>query len=607
MTSIVNRQSSISNPYRFAARLLTLALLISNRAVPAQSSEATISGVVTDAQGAAIEGAAVTATDACTGVKTRARSNESGFYSLRFLPIGEYVITVEYPGFRRYFREGVILTTGQVLGLDISLQLGAVSQSVNVTAAASTLETRTSDVGQLVDNVFGGTVGGPVRRDKTFFFCSYEGSRRRDGFTRTLTVPTVLERSGDFSQTFDAQGRLIRIHDPATTITQNGHTTRLPFAGNRIPQNRMDPVALNLLQFYPLPNRAPDNITGANNFRSNYVTALTRNNYLVKIDHNLGSKDKLSGRYLYNSDDIANTSVFPAPAAETMIDAVRHQHYYYASWTRVISPALVNELRFTYGTRINHQLTKGLGGGWPSTIGIRGVPDDAFPEFVVAGVTTIGSNQQERRQYPIQQYQWVENLSWVRGRHSFKFGGEVRPSYNYEVNLPTVSGSFNFGTQATGLPGSAGTGNGFASLLLGFANSFTARQTEILDRHSWYLAAFAQDDWTVRKDLTLNIGLRWETDTPIVDVNHRMNGFDPNAINPVSGTPGVVRFAGVNGWRTKPYSTDVNNFGPRFGFAWKVFGSQKTVVRGGSASSTPIHLTAVSQPPLRWGSSYRRT
>ncbi|MDQ6701182.1 MAG: hypothetical protein M3Z36_13460, partial [Acidobacteriota bacterium] len=239
------------------------------------------------------------------------------------------------------------------------------------------------------------------------------------------------------------------------------------------------------------------------------------------------------------------------------------------------------DFRFTYANRINHQLTKGLGGKYPEKLGITGVPDNAFPQFTAAGFSALGSNAQERRQYPIEQYQIVNNVSWVRGKHSFKFGGEARPAHNYEVNLPTGSGAFGFATTPTGLPGNAATGAGLASLLLGFPTSFDARQTEVLDRSSWYLAGFAQDDWTVRGDLTLNIGLRWETDTPIVDKNNRMNSFDAHAINPVSGTPGVVRFAGLNGFPAKPYKTDWNNFGPRFGFAWKPFGSQTTVVRGG--------------------------
>src|SRR5262249_4767728 len=125
------------------------------------------------------------------------------------------------------------------------------------------------------------------------------------------------------------------------------------------------------------------------------------------------------------------------------------------------------------------------------------------------------------------------------------------------------------------------TGIGMASMLLGFPTAFAARQTQILDRRSKYLAAFAQDDWTVGRDLTINLGVRWETDTVMNDTLNRFNSFDQTPINPVSGTPGVVKFRGVNGWRTTAWDTDWNNFGPRAGFAWKPFGSMKTVVRGG--------------------------
>jgi hypothetical protein len=193
----------------------------------------------------------------------------------------------------------------------------------------------------------------------------------------------------------------------------------------------------------------------------------------------------------------------------------------------------------------------------------------------------VGAANQERRQFPIEQYQIVNNLSWVRGKHSFKFGAEIRPSYNYEINRPTASGSFNFSLLGTGQPGVAASGNGLATMLLGFVTGFTARETEILDRKSNYLAAFVQDDWNVTRDLTLNIGLRWETDTAMGDSNNRGNAFDTTQINPVSGTPGVIKFLGVNGWREHAlYQTDWNNLGPRFGFAWKPFGSTKSVLRG---------------------------
>src|SRR5262249_21395626 len=153
-------------------------------------------------------------------------------------------------------------------------------------------------------------------------------------------------------------------------------------------------------------------------------------------------------------------------------DAERHQQYWYMSWTRIVTSALINEFRFTYSNRINHATTKGLDGNWPAKLGIKGVPDNAFPQFVTAGVTNLGSAAQERRQLPIEQLQFVNNLSYVRGKHAFKFGVEVRPGRNYEANLPTASGAFTFATMPTGQPGSAATGIGMASMLLGFPTAF---------------------------------------------------------------------------------------------------------------------------------------
>ncbi|MBM3739320.1 MAG: TonB-dependent receptor [Acidobacteria bacterium] len=693
---------------------VTLGALISL----AQSPTATISGIVQDAQGAVVAGARIQAVHGRTSARVNTESNATGLFSLRQLDIGDYSVEVEHTGFRRYVRSGIRLTTGQSLELNVTLELGAVTESVTVSAAASLLDTRTSEVSQLVEskavedlplgdrrsmnlvqitgaavfvnydsgqkpnfslaggrtqrqmfwidggtgqnmrlgagqvdldppvetlqevkilsssmaaeyggsaggnvvvttksgtnqfhgsafeyvrnekfdapnffapiadgrkqraplryNVFGGTIGGPVRKDRTFFFFGYEGSRRRDGLVRTLTVPTEVQKAGDFSQTVNAQNRTILIYDPATTAGN----TRQPFAGNRIPAARVDPVAAKLLPFYPVANREPDAVTGANNFRSNYVNSLTRNNYTARVDHTLSSKDRLTGRFLYNSDDMSNSSVFPDPGADTLNSADRHQNYWYGTWTRTFAPTVLNDFRFTYSNRINHAKSAGLGGDYVSRIGLRGVESGAFPLFAAAGFTSLGSNNQERRQFPIEQYQVVDNFSWIRGRHSFKFGAEARKSMNYEVARPMFAGAFNFGVLPTGLPGNAQTGSGLATMMVGFPTAFNQRETEVLNRSSWYLAGFAQDDWSLHRDFTLNIGVRWETDTPVVDANNRMNGFDLNAVNPVSGTPGVVRFMGVNGFRTSPFDTDWNNFGPRLGFAWKPFGSAKWVIRG---------------------------
>lgn len=706
------------------------ALLILAAPAFAQSQLASVSGAITDGSGSAIAGATVTASNAATGLLRTAQTNETGYYSLRDLPIGSYTINVEQQGFRTYLREGLVLSTGQAMSLNVSMEIGAVNETVVVTDQAPLLETRTSDSSQLVEarnvqdmplgdrrtmniiqmtgaavfvnydsggkpnfslaggrtqsqnfymdggtiqnmrlgigqvdtdppvetvaevkvlsnsyaaefggsaggvivattksgtnqlrgsayeylrndkldaanffapirdgekaraplryNVFGVTAGGPVfipkffdGRNRAFFFFAYEGSRRIEGFTDQFTVPQVEQRTGDFSKTLTAAGSLVRVYDPLSNQVVGGGVQRTQFANNIIPTTRIDPVGAAFIPFYPLPNKAPANLTGANNFSTNYSQKLTRDAYLAKGDYNLTDKDRVSFRYMYNSDNLDYSTVMTDIGAENRVPALRHQNFYYGTYTRTITPTVVNEFRFTYGDRINWTRAYGLGGNWPSKLGLKGVPDDSFPTMAVTGMRTMGAGNHERRQFPIRQFQYIDNLSWIHGRHSLKFGYEFRRSINYEVNRPSVSGSFAFSPLSTGNPGVNGTGFGLASLLSGAPLTFASRETQVLDRYSDYIAWFAQDEWTVSQNLTLNLGVRWETDTPIHDRNSRMNGFDPEAINPVSGTPGVVKFMGVGGFRTSPYNTDLNNFGPRFGFAWRPMGSEKTVIRAG--------------------------
>jgi hypothetical protein len=430
-------------------------------------------------------------------------------------------------------------------------------------------------------NLFGGTVGGPIIRNKTFFFFDYEGSRRRTGYTSTMTVPDQLQRSGDFSKTTNAAGARIAIYDPATTVASGSTFVRQLFANNIIPTNRLDPVATKIVGYFPLPNRAATSLAGANNFAANGVNTLTHDFWSLKIDHTFGAKDRITGRYMFNRDNTNVISPFPDPGPDPTTFNDANQKSGVVDWIHSINPSTVNDFRVNIASRVAHAMSAGVGGGYPEKLGLKGVSNNAFPNIQTAGMTAMGNTNQERQQYPIDQQQFVENISTLRGRHSLKAGFELRRSRNFEINLPTASGSFSFTTQPTGQPGNAATGVGLASLLLGFPTSFTAQQTDELDRYSYYLAAFVQDDWSVTRSLTLNLGMRWETDTPITDKNNRMNGFDQNTINPVSGTPGVIKFMGVNGFRTQPFPTDGNNYGPRIGFAWKALGTERTVVRGG--------------------------
>jgi hypothetical protein len=214
-------------------------------------------------------------------------------------------------------------------------------------------------------------------------------------------------------------------------------------------------------------------------------------------------------------------------------------------------------------------------------LGLKGVDNRAFPRVNVAGFTSLGMATHERIQMPIHDTHVVDAISVFRGAHSLRFGGELRLARNVDNFFELVSGQLGFVVQATAQPGVNNTGSAFASMLTGFVTSGEVRATDELDRRAKYLGFFFQDDWKVTRNLTLNLGLRWEAHTPRFDANDRINGFDPGKINPVSGTPGIVTFANRDGYSRSLYNGDFNNIMPRFGFAWKPFHLTRTVVRGG--------------------------
>src|SRR5204862_6194523 len=184
----------------------------------------------------------------------------------------------------------------------------------------------------------------------------------------------------------------------------------------------LDPVAIKILNYYPLPNQPASNLAGANNFSGNSVTGSPADFYMIKVDHNFRDNDKVTGRYMRVSGTSLLVSVYPDGAGDPTNTAVNQIQYIYGSWTHLLSSTQVNDVRFTYNDRVFHNLSAGLGGGYPSKLGLKGVPDDAFPTITPAGFSPLGSTQQERRQYPIQQQQYIDNYAWTHGRHAMKFG-----------------------------------------------------------------------------------------------------------------------------------------------------------------------------------------
>jgi hypothetical protein len=285
-------------------------------------------------------------------------------------------------------------------------------------------------------------------------------------------------------------------------------------------------------------------------------------------------------RYLLHDFPTFATAVYPEAAADPNSNTQRRRAYStMVNYIRNVRPNLINDFRFNWQPRFFNFLSTGLGEGWPTKLGLKGVDDRAFPRINSTGYAALGNTNHERIQQPIWDMHIVDGLSWFRSKHAFKFGAEYRWGRNVDIANQQISGEFNFAPQPTALAGNANSGNAIASMLLGFPNSANIRASLPLDRRQGYWAFYAQDDWKVTRNFTLNIGLRWEAHTPRIDVEDRQNGFDRDAINPVSGTPGVITFAGRDGAPRQVYRGDYNNFMPRVGFAWRPFGNSKTVLR----------------------------
>ncbi|MEZ5403395.1 MAG: TonB-dependent receptor [Bryobacteraceae bacterium] len=416
-------------------------------------------------------------------------------------------------------------------------------------------------------NIFGASIGGPIKKNKTFFFYNFEGGRRRTGVTVARNVPNPGEANGDFSNRVG-----FSLLDPATRV---GAGAAQPFPGNIIPQSRLDPIGKAFAAFYPAPNVDGFNPTraAANNFRANGSDKLTQNYHTVRIDHEISPKDRIFGRlsYVTAPEDIAE--VIATRAADDRAGTRTNRHgNVLVSWQRSISPTVINEFKYMYGNRMHINRGAGTGSGLNGQLGIGGpVNPDALARVNVTGYAPIGQGNHERIQQPILTQQFTDNLIFVRGNHSLKTGFEFRYSRNKDDFNGSTGGAFSFGNRATG--------DGLAELLLGWTNSAALVDTDILDTRTDYYGAYIQDDWKITPRLTLNLGLRWELDTPRWERNNRQSGFDSSKINPVSGTPGVITFAGVDGVSKYAHRFDKNNFGPRFGFAFRA--TNKLVLRGG--------------------------
>ena len=553
-----------------------------------QAGRAELFGTIQDSSGLAVSKAKVGAEDQATMVRYSALSNERGEYHILGMPAGQYVFTVEQPGFRLYRQSGITLRLADRVALDVKLEVGQVSQSVEVTAAAGLLQTASGEVslnveekkivtlpldgrnfiplltlapgvalpgggsllaringsrprtneyiydgisvlqpepGQVVyypiidgmaefklninayspeygrsnggtvmvigksgsnqfhgtlfeffrnealnarnlfaqpgpkpqfrRNQYGLTIGGPIQTNKTFFFADWQGTRLRTGITRFSVVPTLAQRQGIFTQA---------IFDPATS-------PRTQFPNNTIPQGRFDTLGLQILQRYPLPN-----VAGANNFVRTATEPDNQDQADFRLDRYFGEKHRVFGRYTFFRDD--DTPVTPLPDGSGSLTsgvighALTHGDAFVGDYNWVLSPSALNQFRVGYSRRDLNQTSLQNGG-----ITVPGLPANSFgsvlPIFTVTGLQQIGPTTAANSNFTTSITEFLDTFTLSRGRHTIKFGADLRREALDVLNPPNPTGSFAFTTTGTNSSAVSGSGNALASLLLGQVSAFT--------------------------------------------------------------------------------------------------------------------------------------
>jgi hypothetical protein len=446
-------------------------------------------------------------------------------------------------------------------------------------------------------NEYGFAVGGPVLipalysgRDRTFFFFNWEAVPQRTPDNINVTVPTSPERGGDFSGTLDASGNVIRVYDPLTTRpdpARAGTYTRDQFPGNRIPASRFDPMALKIMQYYPLPNRTSRTQNLAlNNSRADDLWQM-----FLRIDHVVGSKHRFffsHGRQNRDRNTPGVNVAFPGEGTNGEQGKISNRpKTAVLSDTVTFRPNLLGEFRASLARSLTSTQPRSAGFdftqlGLPQYLKAQ-ARQLIFPRIEASDVTALGPDRASY--YTDAEYaaEGQGHLTWIRGVHSVKTGF-VRTFHAFNVTrAERPSGLYSFGRAYTQGPNpasaSASAGFGVATLLLGAPTGGQFSLDPSLATSQKYYAWYLQDDWKVRPSFTLNLGLRWEYQSPWIDRFNQLAWFDPDYPDPLTRAKGVLRFAGRDGNPREQSDPDRNNFAPRVGLAWQV--QKKTVLRAG--------------------------
>ena len=450
-------------------------------------------------------------------------------------------------------------------------------------------------------NQYGTTVGGPVIASKLFFMFNWEGLREKKSLTSNASLPLSAWRTGDFSDLRDASGNLITIYDPATRVFDaagNVLQAPTPFPGNRIPANRIHPVAQKLLPYYPLPEQ--ERI--GSNFVNNEARRVDMDQFTYRFDYSQSSIMNWFFRHSQSHELGYDPFAIPNMGSNTDTDV----HQLVLGNTRTIGTNKLNDLRVGFGQLKNgHISPRANVENVVQALGIN-LPTDnplywGVPNIGISSLSGLGEESDAPFINDDKTIQFVDNFSWILGNHSVKFGGEIRRVLYDQIGGVVTRGRFGFDgryTQQPLLPAAQRGGAAFADFLLGhFNNSEAQIGAPIADFRSNYYAIYIQDNWRATPNLTIDFGLRWEYDQPFIDTDDKIvnidytwdNSYEPVFVrtgtgDPYEGNPPFrlasnIPYVRDGRFGRGAYKPDYNDIAPRLGLAWSV--NPKTVVRAG--------------------------
>lgn len=495
------------------------------------------------------------------------------------------------------------------------------------------------------NHIWGGTIGAPVRRNKVFNFFTYEGWRTKEPRDALRTMPTDLERIGDFSRSLNRAGGLRTIYDPTTTVLDvaTNTATRTPFPGNIIPANRIDPTAKRIMQDFWSPNNPGDDLSGSNNFKASYAWPMKNANFSNRTDWNVSDKLKVFGRYSQFKTTLGQDNYTPNNSRAVPNDngGIMNSRNVAGDVVYTLSPTTVLNFRGSYSKLEDDYSAPeaavgeaGLAEFWPNnswyTPYVKDMPLVYYPNININGQTTSSYGKGGYWYQHPYHYAFSGKMSQNRGSHYLKVGAEYR--YHVGVGIfPNLMG-FNFYPDSTAntylSPNTALSGDAHASFLLGVLDNRSAARGYPFQRmHVPFIGTFIHDDWKISRRVTLNLGLRHEWESAPYDENDIFSRYldlsapntamqkNPPAIPADLLALSTPKFNGAwvftDSEHRKPFVTQKNIFMPRIGVAVRV--NDKTAVNVGFARyAVPVVVgqgttSANTLAACQWCSGFNQT